>query len=149
MTYERAELRAQRWKIKVFHTLVCIGDGKIQDVTVLYDSIIDIHLGWLQYVQVSWKTTHRKEKKDKSRGCAVQFPLKFKLKPVLLLCHRKYLLGRVHNERMEWLEYLRNIAFYITKGQEASTTHSYARFCHAQEYYTILLKTFSRNCYKL
>jgi len=32
---------------------VCIRDGKIQDVTVLYQSIIDMHLGQLQYFYVS------------------------------------------------------------------------------------------------
>lgn len=101
---------------------MCIRNGKIQNVTVLYESIIDIHLGWLQYIWVSWNTTHCKEKKEKSKDCAVHFPLKLKWKPILLLSHRKYLLGWVHNERMERLEYLRNTAkkylFMLLRGKK-------------------------------
>lgn len=75
---------------------------------MLYESIIDMHLGWLQYIQVERQLTAMKRK---SRDYAVCLPLKFKWKPNLLFYPRKYLLGYVPNDLRKELVHLRKIAY--------------------------------------
>lgn len=54
----------------------------MQDATVLYENIIDMYWGWLQYTQVSWKKTHSKEKK--SRDYAVHFSTEIQIETYLI-----------------------------------------------------------------
>lgn len=107
LMYERAALKAQRWKIKVFYALMCIRNGKIQVFTVLvYESIIiDIHLSMMIAVHARELKCNSQQRKKKKSPETMQdiFPQNSNWN--WFYCFsigNSYLVGFIY-ERMEWL----------------------------------------------